>query len=379
MRVLIFATDILPCPKLPTSGTALRTFGFKSGFEAVGCQIRVCVPKMAFESTWAKADSELRLELEHYEPYIFDHTNSDLLVYDYEPDLVYCGHWPAAYFKRRPACPVIIDLAGPHLLERFYQGSGDHSGGIIAKLNALADGDFFIVSGERQRGYFKSFLTRAGISNLEHRIITAPMALPPVTPERSESTDRDLRFLFAGIFLPWQDPSVGLEAVVAQLEKEQKGQLRLIGGKHPTYPVPGGVYHSLFRSIEASNRVSRSELLPLDELNQEMLNADVAVDLMAWNLERELAVTIRTTSYLWSGLPVIYNNFSDLSDLISKYNAGWTVNPTDQTAIQDIVSEIISNPEQVVIRSRNASKLAREEFSWNKHAAEIIERVKTIQ
>lgn len=375
MRVLIFATDILPCPNLPTSGTALRTFGFKSGFEALGCQTRVCVPKMAFESTWAKADSQLRQELQSYEPYIFDHTNSDLLVYDYEPDLIYCGHWPAAYFKKRPNCPVVIDLAGPHLLERFYQGAGDHAGGVIAKLNALADGDLFIVSGEKQRGYFESFLLRAGITEINEKIILAPMALPPVTPLRSKVNSKEMRFLFAGIFLPWQDPSVSLKAIVAQLDQENQGELRLIGGTHPTYPVPNGVYESLFETIEKSNRVSRSELLPIEELNREMLEADVAVDLMAWNLERELAVTIRTTTYLWSGLPVIYNDFSDLSELIQKYNAGWTINPTDDKAIRKLVSEIISNPSEVKKKSENAFELARIEFSWEKHAAEILKRV----
>jgi len=376
MKALIFATDVLPCPGLPTSGTALRTFGFKSGFESQGCETRVCVPKMAFETTWSKASAELRLELAQFEPYLFDHLNSDHLVYDYQPDFVYCGHWPAAHFTKRPDCPVVIDLAGPHLLERFYQGSGDYAGGIIAKLNALSSADYFIVSGNRQREYFTSFLIRAGIEELDQRIILAPMALPPICPTRTRISGQEMKFLFAGIFLPWQDPSVGLKAVVSTLTRENKGLLRLIGGTHPTYPVPPGVYESLFESFKSSSRVSRSELLPLEKLNEEMLQSDVAVDLMAWNLERELAVTIRTTTYLASGLPVIYNNFSDLSELIDKYNAGWTVNPTDEVAIGKVVSEILANPDEVVRRSTNARHLAESEFAWDKHAKEIISRVK---
>jgi glycosyltransferase involved in cell wall biosynthesis len=384
MKVLIFATDVLPLKGVPTSGTALRTFGFKSGFEALGCETRVCVPKMAFESTWSKANSSVREELAQYEKFVFDHSNADDLIYDYEPDLVYCGHWPAACYRKFPTCPVVIDLAGPHLLERFYQGSGDHSGGIRAKLNALAGADYFIVSGRRQAEYFKSFLIRAGIEDVDRRIVLAPMALPPEVPKREFNSKKDLQFLFAGIFLPWQDPSVGLRAVVSEISEDKRTEdrsdrktanLRLIGGTHPTYPVPTGVYEGLFKSIENNPRVSRSELVDLDILNQEMMKSDVAVDLMKRNFERELAVTIRTTTYLWSGLPVIYNDYSDLSELIERYNAGWLVDPSDEKAIREVVRSILENPSEVRKRSVNASNLAKNEFSWDKLVKNLLETI----
>ena len=379
MRVLIFATDVPPLSGVPTSGTALRTFGFKKGFEALGFEVTVCVPKMAWETVYAKPElsDETKSELKKLEPYCFDHNNADSLIYALKPNFIYCGHWPAACFHNFPNAPVVIDLAGPHLLERFYQSSGDHAGGVRAKLNALSGGDFFIVSGKRQKEYFKSFLIRAGVDNLDERIIVSPMALPPETPVRNlnSETAEDVKFLFAGIFLPWQNPSVGLTALVEEITQQKKGRLRLVGGFHPTYPVPGGVYEKLFANIERNSRVSRSELISIDELNREMLNANVALDLMEWNLERELAVTIRTTTYLWSGLPVIYNNFSDLSDLIREYNAGWLVDPSNREQIKNTVAEILNNPTEILVRSKQAKRLAENEFSWVKHATEISNRI----
>ncbi len=382
MKVLIFATDVPPLPGIPTSGTALRTYGFRRGFESLGWETIVCTPRMAFDSVFHRREllPETRRELEQLRPFVFDHRNADALIYGLRPDLVFCGHWPAAAFSKFPSCPVIIDLAGPHLLERHYQSSGDHFGGVKAKLNALAGADYFVVSGRRQREYFETFLSRCSLTRLQDRIITAPMALSPEPPIRkappTNQRENFPKFLFAGIFLPWQDPSLPLRALVDELSSSGRGFLRLIGGFHPTYPVPGGVYAKLFKEIEQNPRVSRSELVSFEELNTEMLQADVAFDLMKWNLERELAVTIRTTTYLWSGLPVVYNNFSDLSDLIARYNAGWLVDPDSPEQIRSTLRAIMEDPKGIVERSQNARILAVNEFSWSIHARQIVERLK---
>lgn len=375
MRLVVFATDILPTAGIPSSGTALRTYGFIEGFRSHGWDVQVCVPKTALGSQLASSQvsEESRTALRTYAPLAFDHLNADRLLDELEPDAVYCGHWPAMCFRRMPNAPVIIDLAGPHMLERHYQGAPDQGGAIRAKLNNLASADLFIVSGKRQYSYFKSYFDRAGRSDIENRAFTIPMALDPKLPLRSERNVIDPKFLFAGIFLPWQDPSLGLRILVNELERRERGGLSLIGGLHSTYSLPGGVYESLFREIERSSRVSRKGLLPLDALSEEMLKADIALDLMKKNLERELAVTIRTTSYLWSGLPVIYNNYSDLSDLINKYGAGWTVDGEHE--LRETLEFIFSNPKEIQTRSKAAQELARNEFSWDIVTEPIVRKL----
>ena len=86
---------------------------------------------------------------------------------------------------------------------------------------------------------------------------------------------------------------------------------------------------------------------------------------MKRNAERELAFTTRTVVYLWCGLPVIYNDYSELSDYIREYNAGWTVDPEDRDAIRAVLKDIFEHPEQIRERSRNAQRLVQERLNWD--------------
>jgi len=71
--------------------------------------------------------------------------------------------------------------------------------------------------------------------------------------------------------------------------------------------------------------------------------------------------------YLWCGLPVIYNNYAEITDYIREYNAGWIVDPQDREAIATVLNEIFEHPEQVAERSQNAQRLVRERLTWDKN------------
>jgi hypothetical protein len=268
--------------------------------------------------------------------------------------------------QRKPAQPVILDLAGPHLLERHYEERG--SGGVAldnlvkAKLKALTIADYCIVSGDSQRYYFLSFLLRAGREDLASRLVTIPMPLPPELPQRGERSG-EVRYLFGGVFLPWQDPSLGLRTVSQELNRLQRGTLTLIGGRHPNYDLPSGVYRELFQELSHNPRVRTLPMVPYEEYLNHLLNADVANDLMAWNLERQLAVTIRTTTSLWAGVPVIYNRYSDLSKSIRHFDAGWCVEGEQE--LREVLTEIDKAPELLINKSKNAQRLAQHLFSWD--------------
>jgi glycosyltransferase involved in cell wall biosynthesis len=87
---------------------------------------------------------------------------------------------------------------------------------------------------------------------------------------------------------------------------------------------------------------------------------------MERNPERELAFTTRTVEYMWCGLPVVYQNYSALAPYIERYRAGWLVNPDDRDRIKQVVERILSHPEEIEEKGRNAQELVRQEFNWNK-------------
>ncbi len=380
MKIVVFTTDVTPLAGLPTSGTALRTFGLIQGLKAHGHEVITSVPKSALGSTLknidrASLDRTIQAEIDTLERCAFDGANQGALISEFAPDAILCGHWPAMTLQTKPSQAVIIDLAGPHLLERHYQGSPNQLGAIMAKMGVVGAADYYIVSGPRQRLYFLSFLLRAQVPNAEKRIVTIPMPLDPNVPSRTAyaGPENDFpRFVFGGVFLPWQDPSAALEQVAASVLERNKGSLTLIGGAHPNYPIKEGVYAKLFQELGKNPRVVTKPLLPYAQFLNELSQADVAVDLMKWNLERELAMTIRSTTYLWAGVPVIYNDYADLGELIRRYDAGWCVSPSNREQLASVIDSIVDDPAMVQRKSENASRLARELFSWDRAVEPLL-------
>jgi glycosyltransferase involved in cell wall biosynthesis len=380
MKFLVFFTDVLPLPGVPTSGTPLRTYGLVQGLRAHGHEVEMSVPRAALEGMLARYDlasfsAEVRSEIARLRESAFDFTNQATLVRAASPDVVLCGHWPAATFAERIRPLVVIDLAGPHLLERHFQGTPDHAGAVLAKLNALSRADLFIVSGAKQRLYFLSYMLRARVERPEERTITIHMPLSPRLPPRAWPAARPdyPRFVFAGVFLPWQDPSRALSRTADAIERRGRGSLTIIGGPHPHYPLRDGVYGHLVESLSRRPSVKTLPMLPYEQLIERLTAADTAVDLMRWNLERELAMTIRSTTYLWSGVPVIYNDYADLGSLINKYDAGWTVAPSDDRALDRVLESIFDDPASVARKAQQAHQLARDVFSWDRAVVPLLE------
>ena len=378
MRILVFTTDIIPLEGLPTSGTALRTFGLIQGLRAHGHEVLISVPKNAIDGLKKTIDlpslpEHTRIEFQKLSEIAFDASNQNGILADTSPDAVVCGHWPAMTMNSKPAQPLIIDLAGPHMLERHYQDEPNQIGAVLGKLNAVANADFYIVSGPKQRLYFLSYLLRAGVREPESKIVEITMPLNPALPRRAAANPETFpHFVFGGVFLPWQNPVNGIRIVAEELRSRNKGQLTCIGGKHPNYNIKEGVYQALFDELSQHPRAQIRPMLPYEEFISELCRFDAAIDLMEWNLERELAVTIRSTTYLWAGVPVIYNNYADISRLIQRYDAGWCVDPSDSQAVKNVIKEIYESPELVRRKSENAQTLAREVFSWDRAVEPLL-------
>jgi hypothetical protein len=232
------------------------------------------------------------------------------------------------------------------------------------KIAALHRADFFTCAGEKQRHYFFPWLMMAGFDLCERVIESIPVSLSPELPEhRSQG---ELSFVYGGLFLPWQDPELGLRTLVDELESHQQGRLKFFGGKHPVVAVPTGKFDQLRAHLLQSPRVQMQPMIPREQLLREYCQAHAAFDLMQRNAERELAFTTRTVEYLWCGLPVIYNNYAELADYIRTYKAGWALDPQDPRALQEVLNDILTSPDSLAERSRDAQRLVRDCFTWEK-------------
>jgi hypothetical protein len=172
--------------------------------------------------------------------------------------------------------------------------------------------------------------------------------------------------VYGGMFLPWQDPALGLTTLVGVLDAQGAGHLDFFGAPHPMFPMDVGVLAELEDRMRRSERVTVHGLRPRDELLERYRHAHVALDLMRRNNERDLAFTTRTVEYLWCGLPVVYGDYGELAPLIRDYEAGWIVSPTDGDALAAVLRQLVGDPGEVKRRSANAQRLARERLNWER-------------
>ena len=113
----------------------------------------------------------------------WDHSNIVEVVQREDPDVILVCGWPV--LNALPvglfAVPVILDQAGPHLLERRYQEFSTEDANRTEKLQAFRKADFFTSSGERQHEYFTKWLAEAGwsVEDIQRRAHVIPFSMSP--------------------------------------------------------------------------------------------------------------------------------------------------------------------------------------------------------
>lgn len=282
------------------------------------------------------------------------------------PDVVVFQHWVGVGAAADLDVPVALDLHGPLMIETAYQRRSDVDPAELAKvkLDAFRRADFVTCAGAQQRFYFLAWLLLSGGDVTADAISVIPVSLPPEAP-RHEWPAQEVNFVYGGMFLPWQDPSLSLLTLVSVLESEDAGRLDFFGARHPMYPdMETPLLDEVELRLKDSSRVTVHGLWPRDRLLEHYRTSYVALDLMRRNTERELAFTTRTAEYLWCGLPVVYNDYGDLTPMIRDYEAGWIVSPDDADGLRELLRKIVHDPAEVRRRSANAQRLARERLSW---------------
>lgn len=356
-RVLVLTTEPLPLPGKATTGAGLRAWGLAEGLRSSGLEVYIGTPVHGDDTP------DLLPPAQSSHVRFFRRNAIAALLEEVRPTVVVLQHWGLAAEVPELTVPLVIDLAGPHLLERAYWGSGNPARDLDEKVSALQRADFVTCSGEYQRHYFYAFLLMAGFDLLSLQPPVIPFSVPPDQPEaRSESSDPT--FIYGGAFLAWQDPTNAITWLLEEMESAGKGRLLFYGGTHPVIDASAGKFASLLDRLQSSPRVEVRGWRGFDELMEEYAaEGDVAVDLMARNPERELAFTTRTMVYLHCGLPVIYNNYSELSHVVREGNCGWVLDPGDEHEFRRLVRSILSGDSDLAVLKTNARNVAAR-YRW---------------
>lgn len=362
-HVLIICGQPLPLGGVPATGVGLRAWAVGRGLRMNGVDVTYAIPDDILPETFSSSlDSEL---------VPFAYHDLDRCVERIRPTVVLLIGWPwANVMTPRPDVFMVIDLTGPYVLENVYSQYQEQATMPWLKIQALQKADFLLCGGDIQRNYFLTWMLLAGYDLKEAPIAVVHMGLDPLLPE--PRTPSEPTFIHGGLFLPWQDPSVMLRQLVSRLERRGKGRLVIIGGTHPSYPFPTGATEALVKELGQSARVEIVSLIPYETYVERYLTASVSVDLMQRNVERELAVPHRTIVALWCALPVIYNDYSELSTYIRDYQAGWALSPDKRDDLDRVIDIVLDRPELVETFRGNAQRLVREQFTWDKTVQPLV-------
>jgi predicted nucleic acid-binding Zn-ribbon protein len=288
------------------------------------------------------------------------------LVRAVKPDRILCVQPEIAPLVSALDIPIAVDFYAPRLLEAaFEEGTQAETVNTLRSLEAC---DFPLFSNPRQRWFYLGLMAMSGFD------VTAECgAIVPLVAHMGpkHSTPKEPIFVMGGVSWPWQDPSQAITVAVKTFEKLKKGRLHIYGGP----PIIGDAeVVDLIEQLPPSARLEFKGVVPYTALQSAYSKATAALDIMAPNPERELAVSFRQMEYLGCGLPIITGNNHAMSDLIDGSNAGWTL---ELSELEALLTSIIEQPKTATQYGKNARKLAKSQFSRTDCEAPLVEWVQT--
>jgi len=363
-KVLVFCSDVLPLKGMATSGGGLRSWQIVQGLLAHGFEVAYSMPEGCYLSRIFREQIPPEARERLWNPF-----NQEQIIEKEKPDVIILTKPALKFWQKNYEIPLALDFHGPDIIEFEQMVRGREPLGrqhrIISKLRTIAEADFFTCAGRRQRYYFMAFLLMAGVALDELEIHFMPVAmsdeLPPHQPDLEHRS-----IIFAGGFYPWLNPMPSLLDLAQCLGSVNNCYLEIFGGSHETNPEEKRQFDAFEEEMEKNPIVTFHGTISRDQLLKWYQKAYVAFELMPSNPEREMAFTTRTVEFMWAGLPVIYNDYAELSDLIRQNQAGWLVSPGNISQLQEVVKLVAEDTDAVRRASTNAQRLVRENLTYEK-------------
>ncbi len=368
MKIHVFASDILPLQNLSSSVGGLRSWQLIAGLRDFGFTVTYSIPRATFlyklnEASITAEDRAMS----------WTEDNQNEILDGVRPHIaVWCNplafSLPSGY---RSDCMFIVDLDGPMNIESsdiLGKGIKDTTKRLIDKLSCF---DHYITVCNEQRYYFASLIRAAGVPEHDINISLVPISIPRKRKIKRRISD-DFSMIFCGGFYPWQDPYQIVMSTGRILDDLDRGTLHVYGSPHTS--ISKGRIEVLMSKLSKMRRVRFHGYVKREELISRYETAACALDLMPRSLERELTVTTRSVEYLAYGLPPIYDNYAPLAKHISKYDAGWCLDPHDINSYGKFLRTLISKPKtEFADKSQNALELSLEEFSLEKTMSPLVQ------
>jgi glycosyltransferase involved in cell wall biosynthesis len=353
-KVLILTHGAPPSSTAAATGNGLRSWILAAGLRDNGFEVVYSTPRPVIEHEVA-VDGIALIPLP-------DRAEMSEFIDRISPDIVIVGYWELA--KWLPECLrayVVIDLLAPRLLE-MWSSDKDINSSVLAYIECLRKGDFFICPSERQKAFHAAFLIQSGMTPPYLPIDVVPIAAASVPSSAAPKPSGAVRLVYGGIDWKWRDASKFLEAVLKGIELSAQGELHIVTG---SYPLGGDdeVRPVNIADMSTRPRLRTQNLMPYAQLIKFYSTCHVGLDLTDHNTERELSFSFRVIDYLSAGLPVICNDYVEIAEWIRDYDAGWVIGAAEVDDAQRLVEAICEGAEDVGKKAENARRLVAEKLT----------------
>ncbi len=362
--MFVISNDVVPGLGMPVAAPGLRAFGLAEGLRANGVETRTLVAKGFVERQWTRFGRSVPHPTAPDTEVVGANALARYLKAHAPSVAVMINSNQVEHLRPMEGVRYVLDFFAPKMLEELYHHGEGYPGEELRrlrerKIRAIGLADAFICNGRKKLPYFLAWMLQADRDVRRLPLEVVNMCVPLALPGEVEEAD-GVRLAVAGYLQSWSTLGGWVGALEERLDRPGVS-LDLLVPWH--WGGGAGRSHASRDDLDRISRhpsVTTHGTMNFSEFRRFLSGVDVTIDLFEHNLEREYAMVTRSVVSLACGVPVVHPPFTEVSAMISEYDAGWLVDPLDDRAVGAALDEVMGDPEAVRRKRENARALALE-------------------
>jgi hypothetical protein len=363
-QVFVISNDVVPGLGMPVAAPGLRAFGLAEGLRAHGVRTKTLVSRGFVERQWTRFGRSVPHPTAPDTDIVGANALARYLKAHAPAVAVMINSNQVEHLRPMEGVRYVLDFFAPKMLEELYhhgEGYPDRELRRLRerKIRAIELADAFICNGRKKLPYFLAWMLQADRDVRRLPLEVVNMCVPPSLAGKTRDGG-DVRLAVAGYLQSWSTLGSWVGTLESRLDRPGVG-LDLLVPRH--WGGGAGRSHASMGDLDRISRhpsVTAHGTMNFSEFRRFLSGVDVTVDLFEHNLEREYAMVTRSVVSLACGVPVVHPPFTEVSAMISEYDAGWLVDPRDDEAVGAALDEAIGDPGAVRLKRENARALASE-------------------
>lgn len=372
MRVLVISNDVTPGFGVPVAAPGLRAAGLAEGLRSHGFDVSVSVPSGVLGALFPSGIPSPPAHTAVVDPRLL----VDHIILGSFDVVIFINANMTPHLRPIPGVRFIFDMFAPKLLEALASTTPGRpwEEQALEKERGVALADEIWVNGKRKLGYALGWLLRPTVDQLRRDVLGLTSIIDQSLLERVRLVEMPVP-LPEGVEI--QSPTIHARGIIRLGIAGYSQQWSALSEVHPTHEVLVEAGHQLHALLPAhwggpadqapANHLPSSTIFHRGPVEFEpfarwIQSMDAMVDVFAPSPERHFAMITRSAVALRLGVPLLHGVDSEISDIVSEYDAGWVLDPTDLGAWSTAAEEL-NDPDILARKQRGARRASAERFA----------------